>query len=573
MGRRRRWQAVGLLALLLVSSLLEGVSIGAIIPVFTALIDPKAFLTSLPVDIGSVPLFDLQQETLRYTLCSIFLVVILLTGIIRTISLWCVNFYTGLVSHDVSVKIFEITIKRPYHEHLTSNSSEVLTGVTHKAGAVSNIVLSLLTIITSLLMIASIFTTLLFISPTLAIFMGISFSAIYFLVAYTVQKSILSNGRKIIENQTTLFRMAQEALGGIKVIILNSSYRMFTRNFARFDLPMRKAQATNKFFYGAPRLILEPLGVALLVTAALMIPHDQTVSTLPILGAIALGAQRLMPALQQCYSAWAAVMGNQAPVVEASRLLGTQESTQSSPIKRKLNLERNLRFVRCTYKLGVEGRVILKDYSLTIEKHSKVGIVGRSGSGKSTFLSLMMGLIQPSEGVVRVDDKELSGPIIPEWQLNIAHVPQEVFLIDGSIADNIAFGVESHSVDLDLMREAIDIADLGDFVTKKEQGIYSKVGERGATISGGERQRIGIARAIYQQREFFVLDEATSALDQETETRIMKNLFEMRPDCTMIIVAHRLDTLRNCDYFIEVSEKNPVIHKCYQDLLRDYLAD
>ncbi len=557
---------------MLVSSVLEGVSVGAIIPLFSLLMEPSAIITLVPIDLKTTVLFDLSEETLRYTLCSVFLFVIILTGFVRTMLLWCINIYTGLVSHDVSVKIFEITLKRSYYEHMSTNSSTVLTGITHKAGAVSNIVLSLITIIISLLTIVSIFFALLLINPTMAISMGVSFLAIYFVVAYTVQRSILSNGKGIVENQTVLFRMAQEALGGIKVIILNSSHAMCIRNFAKFDYPMRKAQATNKFFYGFPRLILEPIGVALLVIVALMTTSDHGVSTLPMLGAIALGGQRLMPALQQCYGAWAAVKGNQAPVLDAARLLVSRESTQLQEVPSRLNFERFIRFDNIEYKFGPDERVILSDYTLLIEKGARVGLVGLSGSGKSTFLAITMGLLQPTKGKITVDDVELSAPRIPDWQMNVGHVPQDVFLIDGTLIDNIAFGVEASSVDISRVYEAIALAELGDFVAQRDHGIYSQVGERGATISGGERQRIGIARAIYQRRPFLVLDEATSALDRETEARIMSRLFSMSPTSTMLIAAHRLESLRGCDYFIELKIDGPVTYHSYQTLLSGYLA-
>jgi ABC-type multidrug transport system fused ATPase/permease subunit len=273
-------------------------------------------------------------------------------------------------------------------------------------------------------------------------------------------------------------------------------------------------------------------------------------AALPVLGALALGAVRMLPLLQLVYNGWTQVAGNlhnmlnvldvlDQPMPQAEHL--RQKSGQPLPFSREIVLEK----LGFSYHEG--GKPVFEGLDLTIPRGSRVGIVGKTGSGKSTLTDLIMGLLEPTEGTIRVDGEALTPANVTRWQARIAHVPQAIYLSDGTIAENIAFGVAPAEIEIERMRTAARQAAIADFFETLPQGYETIVGERGVRLSGGQRQRIGIARALYRNADVLVFDEATSALDNETETAVMEAVYCLDRNLTVLIIAHRVSTLRRCD--------------------------
>ena len=278
----------------------------------------------------------------------------------------------------------------------------------------------------------------------------------------------------------------------------------------------------------------------------LSINGDYGTNIVPLLGAYALAAQRLLPAMQNIYVAWANVSGDQDAVIDALAYL---EQKVEPPLKNKkaINFNGKISFNNISFKYATSDKLSIKNITLDIKKGDRVGIFGKTGSGKSTFVDILMGLNMPTLGEVLIDDRRITKENIMNWQKNISHVPQRIFLSDGSIAENVAFGIPKNQIDFNKVNECLTMASLPDFIDNSDGKELKLAGERGSKLSGGQVQRIGIARALYLNRSVIVFDEATSALDTNTEKEIMETIYKLGKDLTLIIIAHRLSTLDLCN--------------------------
>ncbi len=320
---------------------------------------------------------------------------------------------------------------------------------------------------------------------------------------------------------------------------------------------------------------MEALGMVLIAALAYTLSRQVggITTALPVLGTLALGAQRLLPALQQIYGAWASIAGSHASLADTIELLDqplTAELLQPAPASLPFHdviRFNTIRFNAVRFRYTGCGPWVLDGLNLTIPRGARVGFVGSTGSGKSTTLDLLMGLLTPTEGELLVDGQPISGNRLRAWQRSIAHVPQSIYLADTTLAENIAFGVPPDTIDLDRVQQAARQAQIADFIESSPEGYQSYVGEHGIRLSGGQRQRIGIARALYKQASVLVFDEATSALDNATEQSVMDAIKGLSSDLTILLIAHRLTTVRRCDTIVELEHGQVVAQGTYEQLL------
>jgi ATP-binding cassette subfamily B protein len=315
---------------------------------------------------------------------------------------------------------------------------------------------------------------------------------------------------------------------------------------------------------------MEAFGMVLIAALAYGLSRQTggIAAALPVLGALALGAQRLLPALQQAFGAWATIIGSQESLNDIMTLLDQplpEEAGTASPPP--LSFSQSIRFDSVRFRYAPEAPWVLDGLSLTIPKGARVGFVGATGSGKSTMLDLLMGLLHPIDGAILVDGEALRGARLRAWQRNIAHVPQSIYLADSTVAENIAFGVPREAIDMERVRSAARKAQIAEFVESKPQGYDSFVGERGVRLSGGQRQRIGIARALYKEASVLVLDEATSALDNATERSVISSIEGLDRNLTILLIAHRLSSVQRCDMIVELNHGRVVAQGRYEQLL------
>ena len=556
---------------MLISAITEVISLGAIIPFLGVLTAPdKVFSHPILSDIAqSFGILSAEQLALPITI--LFITAILLANFTRLLLLWVSTKLSFMAGADLSYEVYHRTLHQPYIVHLERNSSEVITGILNKVGGVVfNILLPALTFISSLLLLIMVITALMVIDPIITSISVIGFGSTYILITILTRKKIANNSDCIAYETTMLHKALQEGLGGVREVLLDGTQQLYCDIYRKADLPLRKAQGSNIFISSSPKFGMEAIGVSLIAIIAYTFSQQQggVTAVIPALGAIALGAQRLLPALQNCYASWSVITGSRALLFDSLLLLEQPISTDSSnTLAERMDFKENIRLDSVSFRYKKNTPWVLDNLNLEISKGERIGFVGETGSGKSTSLDLIMGLLEPTIGEVIIDGKPLTDVELHKWRKNIAHVPQSIFLIDSSMAENIAFGVPKELIDIKLVQDAAKQAQIAEFIERQPNGYDSPVGERGVQLSGGQRQRIGIARALYKKANVLIFDEATSALDDTTEKAVMDAIEGLDRSVTVLFIAHRLTTLRNCDRIIELKDGSVLNDDRYEKML------
>jgi ATP-binding cassette subfamily B protein len=512
-----------------------------------------------------------SADQLVLPLTVAFIAAALIAGAIRILLLWVTTRLAFATGADLGIEVYRRTLYQPYRVHVARNSSEVISGITNKVNSVVFLVLlPLLTLISSTVLLVAIMLALIAIDPMVASVAAVGFGASYAFITWMSRRRLHRNSQRIAHEQTQVVKALQEGLGGIRDVLLEGTQPVYCDIYRQADHPLRRAQGNNTFMGQSPRYIMEALGMVLIAALAYALSRQAggIATALPVLGALALGAQRLLPALQQIYSAWANIAGNHASLADTIALLDQplpEELLQPAPAP--LLIQNAIRFDAVRFRYTSDGPWVLDGLNLTIPKGARVGFVGSTGSGKSTTLDLLMGLLMPTEGELLVDGQPISGNRLRAWQQTIAHVPQSIYLADATLAENIAFGVPHNAIDLERVQQAARQAQIADFIESSPDGYQAYVGERGIRLSGGQRQRIGIARALYKQASVLVFDEATSALDNATEQSVMDAIEGLSSDLTILLIAHRLSTVRRCDIIVELEHGQMVAQGTYEQLL------
>jgi len=572
LSRRRQRQCWLLFALMLVSGLAEVVSFGLILPFIAVLTAPDKVFANYPA-IGHVAGalgIDTTGE-LMFALTVAFAVMALGAGAIRMLLLWTSTRQANAVVSDLSIEVYRRTLYQPYSMHVARNSMDVISGITARVGGVGAVMQSVLMFGMAAVLLLAITVALLAINATVAIVATLIFGIGYAATTWLFRKRLAVNSRRITSESTKVYKALQEGLGAIRDVLLDGTQSVYCDIYRRADHPLRIAQGNNIFISGCPRFVMEALGMILIALLAYSLSlGDEGLSTaLPVLGALALGAQRMLPAMQQGYSAWTTISSNMILLADVLALLRSPLPPEATaPVPSALGLTRGVSFEHVRFRYGVDGPWILDGVNFTIPRGAKIGLVGSTGSGKSTALDLLMGLIDPLEGSILVDGQPIVGERRRAWQRSIAHVPQSIYLADTTLAENIAFGVPPDAIDMERVRKAAAQAHIAGFIERRKDGYGARVGERGIQLSGGQRQRIGIARALYKQASVLIFDEATSALDNATERQIISSIDEIGGDLTIVMVAHRLTTIRNCDTILELGRGSVVAQGTYEELLK-----
>jgi len=560
LSKRRRIQLGLLLLVMLASGLAEVFSLAAVLPFLAVLSDPQR-IWQQPVLQGlakAVGITAAGQLLLPATV--IFGVAAVLAAAVRLLNLWLNGRVAAAIGSDLSCEAYKRTLHQPYAVHVQRNSSSVITGITSQIGLTVDVVNFSLQLCTSSVVAAGILLALFLVDWGVALTAALVFVAAYLLLAITSKRRLERNSDLIATASRQQMKALQEGLGAIRDVVLDGSQSIYLEIYQKADRPMRSRQVTNVFIGAFPRFGLEALGMLLIAALALLlkIQRGDTALVIPLLGTLALGAQRLLPALQQIYSNWAGIRAYSSAVADVLAMLNQPipQGALQSQHNRPLPLNAVIEIKNLSFSYGLDAPMVLQDLNLEIKKGERIGIIGSTGSGKSTLVDLLMGLLVPSGGQLLVDGVDIHGATAPErvraWRASIAHVPQSIFLADSSIAENIAFGAPKEQINMKQVRAAAEQAQIAAFIENSAEGYKSFVGERGIRLSGGQRQRIGIARALYKKTSVLVFDEATSALDNATEQAVMEAVEGLSRDLTLVMIAHRLTTVANCDRIIEL---------------------
>lgn len=491
----------------------------------------------------------------------IVLVMLTFSTVVSMFTIWRLSIFGAHIGTEIADRLYTYYMQQSWQFHASGSSAQLTKQVSTEAARISSqIVQPLMTMNAKIVLALFISIGIVIYDPVIAILGLFIFSLAYFLLYRLVRQKLESNGQELSEVSTQRFRLMNEGFGGIKdVLLLNRSHDFIAR-FHDSGKVFARAQGTNIAISQVPRYFIELIAFGAMISLVLVLikVHSGNLGeVLPVLAVYALAAFKLLPALQQIYSSLSQIKGNTA-AFEAIRedleqSFDSQKTSHDTAVSTSVDLKKGIKLSDITFSYPGKERAAVNGVTITIPVNSVIGLVGSSGSGKSTLIDLLLGLLTPQQGSIYVDDVRITVDNERAWQDLLGFVPQSIFLSEGSVAENIAFGIPAKDISLEQVNKALNLANLTELVEQLPEGINTKVGERGVQLSGGQRQRIGIARALYHEAEVLVFDEATSALDGITEKTVMDAIHEFSGQKTIIMIAHRLKTVEKCDliYFME----------------------
>ncbi|CAI8317071.1 MAG: Heterocyst differentiation ATP-binding protein HepA [Cellvibrionales bacterium UBA7375] len=569
----RRMQIALLFLLMILTTFVELISLGAVLPFLGVLTAPEKVFVS-PLAQPLINLFSFTEpEQLLMPLTIIFITSALFAGCMRLLLLLVQTRISQAIGADFSLHIYRTTLYQPYSVHVLRNTSEVIAGVRGKANSlVSHTIFPIMIICSSMMMLLTIMSALVAIEPVVSGSAFVGFAIIYLIFIKVTKNTLALNSQLQTENAIMVLKDLNEGLGSIRDVLLDGTQEIYADIYKKSDLPYRRAEANVQIISNFPRYGVEALGISLIAVLAYLMVRSSGdfVDAIPVLGALAVGAQRLLPVLQQAYANWSMIRGGQASMSDALDLLDQPlPDYAGKPLSSAITFERSITLDNISFRYTENTPWVLHPgINLSIKKGDKIGFIGSTGSGKSTLLDIIMALLQPSVGEFKIDGQVISERNFRSWQALISHVPQAVFLADTSISKNIALGVPADQIDHTRVRHAAEMAKIAKTIESWDLGYDTEVGENGVRLSGGQRQRIGIARALYKKAEVIILDEATSALDNNTEREVMKAIEELSDDLTLIIVAHRLTTLKGCTQIVELTDGRITRKGSYEEIIQ-----
>lgn len=533
-------------------------TIGIMVPFISFVSNPNKILE---VDLlrKTSNFFNIQQtERLFLFISFLFLMIIFLSGFIKIFSIKIINDFNGDLKIELGKKLYKEILYRDYEYHLSTNSSQLISSQIQQLDSSLVVISQFMRMSLSVLSILGI-TTSLFIIDFRIVFFIITLSSLFYLIAsISTKKYVDLYGKIIFETRKNIIRIVQESLGFIRQIILDDSHKFFIKEYDKNNIENILASNKSATISEVPRYIMESLILSVLVISIIFmylsgIDFNNYLSKSV---AFILGLQKLLPLFQKTFSSLYTIRQEKLSVYSVVKLLEESKKYKNNSrdklvnifeMKNKIKLE-NISF---SYK---ENQV-LENINLEIKRGEVIGIVGKTGTGKSTFIDIMLGLIKPNSGNIFIDGNKMNSNLFRRFRLSVSSVPQDYFLLDRSIEENIVFGKSKSRIDYSLLNKVVNISMLRELINSLRNGLKTFVGENGVNLSGGQKQRLAIARALYKKHSLLILDEATSSVDSETEKNILRNIINNDPKNTVIMIAHRLQTLENCDYILEIKNK------------------
>ncbi|MDH5350163.1 MAG: ABC transporter ATP-binding protein/permease [Betaproteobacteria bacterium] len=571
LGARRRFYA--LCGLAVVAGLLEAAAVASVMP-FLATVAGEGLVPGNARFAGLLEPLGASSPSSRLAwLGGAVLCLLVLANAASAATTWSMLRFANRQGHALSVRLLASYLAKPYAFYLHRNTAELQKNVFGEVYRVtSGALIPAVHIVTKLAVVFSVSALLVLVDPLMALAVAAVLGGAYAILYRFARTALQDAGQVSVEAGTVRARHAMEALAGAKEIKLLGRESQFLQRFREPSLRWADAQTRAQAISQLPRFALEAVAIGLILMIAIYLlgAGRGMGETLPLIGLYAFAGYRLMPALQLVFAGFAAIRNSQ-PALQAV-LADLQASYAPDYAARdgapRIPLESAVELVNVRYRYPGAAGWSLQPVDLRIARNTSVALVGTTGCGKTTVVDLLMGLLRPEGGSLRVDGVDIDDTKLPAWQRSIGHVPQQIFLCDDSIARNIAFGLPDAEIDRSRVEHAAKLARLHDFVTGSlPKGYDTVVGERGIRLSGGQRQRIGIARALYADPDLLVLDEATSALDNVTENAVLEALQALAGRKTIVMVAHRLSTVRACDLICVMEQGRIVERGRYEELI------
>lgn len=552
---QERKRAGVLVGLILLMAVLDMLGVASILPFIAVLANPQIIETNSflnkAYELTSLIGVTSSEEFLLFLGIAVFLLLVISLAF-KALTTYAQIRFVLMRECSIGKRLIEGYLHQPYGWFLNRHSADLGKTILSEVGAVvGSGMLPLMILLAQGSVAVALLVLLLIVDPLLAMTVGLVLGAFYFGI-FALMSGLLGRlGHIRVKANQERFNAISEAFGAVKEVKVGGLERVFIDRFSISAMTYARTQATSQVISQLPRFFLEAVafGGLLLVILYLLAQSQSFSEALPIIALYAFAGYRLMPALQQIYSAFTQLRfaGPSLQVLHKD-LTSLNISEKSISQIYPFHVERDIKLNNISYSYPKSEREVLKNIDLIIQAKSTVGFVGSTGSGKTTTIDIILGLLQPQSGAILVDGNVINESNLRSWQKVIGYVPQQIYLADTTIAENIAFGVESKKIDIDAVQRAAKIANLHDFINNElTDGYQTKVGERGVRLSGGQRQRIGIARALYHDPQILIFDEATSALDNLTEQLVMEAVKKLEHQITIIIIAHRLSTVRDCD--------------------------
>ena len=550
-----RRSAVALLGLMIIGMLLETLGVGLVIPAL-ALLTQSDLAHSYPALQSLLQaLGNPSQQTLVIGGMLLLVGVYLIKALFLAFLAWRQTRFSFGVQIQLSQRLFTVYLRQPYTFHLQRNSAQLLRNVTGEVGTFTGAITSIQTILTECLVLLGIATLLLLVEPLGVLIVGLLFGGAAWGFHHSTSTHITRWGQVRLHHDGLRIQAVLQGLGGVKDVKLLGREGDFLAQHSVHSTQSARVGQFRATLQQLPRLWLELFavaGMALLVLSMLAQERD-IASVVPTLGLFAVAAFRLMPSVNRVLGAVQTLRYSLAPI---NTLYEERKLAEPGPAVHNIDgtaFQHDICLIDINYTYPNSAEPVLNSLSITIQKGESVGFIGPSGSGKSTLVDVILGLLPPSAGQVVVDGQDIQQNL-RHWQNQIGYVPQSIYLTDDTLRRNVAFGMPNEQIDDATIQRAIQAAQLDGFVASLPDGLETLVGERGIRLSGGQRQRIGIARALYHDPAVLVLDEATSSLDTATESDVMQAITTLQGTKTIIMVAHRLSTVKQCDRLYRVGQ-------------------
>tara|TARA_Y100000589_G_scaffold240591_1_gene228115 strand:- start:544 stop:2310 length:1767 start_codon:yes stop_codon:yes gene_type:complete len=563
---KRRRQVLFLLSIMFICGLSEIINLLLLKNFLTLINNPLQVNQELLIYriVNFLKLSDLNISSIT---TIVFIISCIFTAFIRLLNLWLNGIISSRITSDVSCKVFSNIIYREYSEYVKDNTSKVLTKLSICITGLVNVLNYIFNIFSSIIIISIIFAGLCYVNFKISLISILLFGIIYFCLFLNKKSYLSKNSEFILKSGERQLRLIQNVLGSFRDVIINSNQDFFLAKYKNLDYSMRYKLAQNRFISASPRFILENIGFIFFALLTLtLIKGNEAI--IPLVGIFALAAQKILPSMQSIFHGLSGIKSNSAYVRDIFEVINREEEFRIHKFKklsRKINFHKTIEIRNLTFRYSKDRENVLNNINFDLKKGEHLGIVGKTGCGKSTLVDILMGLIKPDKGNIFIDKIELlnnkNDKYLNSWRSKIAHVPQQIFLVEGTILENIALGISNEQIDMAKVLEVIKIAKIEKFIEDLKNGIYTEIGERGILLSGGQIQRIGIARALYKNAEILVLDEATSALDKDTEKSLLTSLNNLKNKITIISITHRVSEFNNFDRIIELKNGNATLIK------------
>ena len=558
LSKKRKNQFFLIIFFSIIVSILEMIAIGSVVPFVSSILSSDSSFGLKFIQFLKSFLTVNNKEELIIILALVFVLFSIITGFCRSILIYAVSRYSNIILAEMATSIYSQKLNEPFLRFISNSSDKLISLISSKLFQVYDLINGILLIITSTILFISIMAILLFIDFQLTMISLIIFGTLYLLVVLSFRRMIMKNSRTISQNQTLMVKSLQEGIGSIRDIILDSNQEIYIKSFSKLVFERGIKVAINDVVAQSPRFLLETVGIILISTFLFFSGSKNGVLALfPVLSALALGAQKIMPLMNTVYVNYSTVVSNSHQLNEAVKILKEMKKDLFKTSKKEdLLFEKKIVLKDVYFQYNDNSPLILKGINFEILKGSKIGIIGKTGRGKSTLLDIIMSLLNPTSGYIFIDDKLLKNENLQAWRKKITHVPQDIFLINGTILENVTLTLKKDDIDIKKVIRSLEISGILDLIETLPNKLDEVIGERGVKLSGGQKQRIGIARALYRKSDLIILDEATNALDLYTEKKIIDQIINNYKHKTILMVSHRIDTLKNCDKVFKLENNN-----------------